>query len=135
MYKLKIMPRDLKTPLSKTTEPSFRTAFSSARKSGKKTFNWKSKNYTTQTAEEKSIKMTKSQLKSESNKSYESAKKSGFKSKSKNEISESYTQERQYRMGDKLKKKGLNPKTYSDRMKGDFTGAAYALERPNKKSK
>tara|TARA_R110000868_G_scaffold74114_3_gene214431 strand:- start:486 stop:872 length:387 start_codon:yes stop_codon:yes gene_type:complete len=51
------MPRDLKTPLSKTTEPSFRTAFSSAKKSGKKTFNWKSKNYTTQTAEEKGQKM------------------------------------------------------------------------------
>ena len=30
------MSRDLKTPLSKTTEPSFRTAFSSAKKSGKK---------------------------------------------------------------------------------------------------
>ena len=51
------MKKDLKTPLSKTTEPSFRTAFSSAKKSGKKTFNWKSKNYTTQTAEEKGQKM------------------------------------------------------------------------------
>ena len=118
----------------KTTGPSFRTAFSSAKKSGKKTFNWNGKKYTTQTAEERAIKMTESQLKSESNKSYESAKESGFKSKSKNEISESYTQERQYRMGDELKKKGLNPKIYSDRMKGDFTGAAYALGRPNKKS-
>jgi|TARA_B110000093_G_C12876191_1_gene369888 hypothetical protein len=37
----------------KTTEPSFRTAFSSAKKSGKKTFNWNGKKYTTQTAEEK----------------------------------------------------------------------------------
>ena len=57
------MPRDLKTPLSKTTEPSFRTAFSSAKKSGKKTFNWKSKNYTTQTAEEKAKKMSYKDLK------------------------------------------------------------------------
>tara|TARA_R110000751_G_scaffold22405_1_gene63180 strand:+ start:196 stop:555 length:360 start_codon:yes stop_codon:yes gene_type:complete len=53
------MSRDLKTPLSKTTEPSFRTAFSSAKKSGKKTFNWKSKNYTTQTAEEKATSLKK----------------------------------------------------------------------------
>ena len=41
----------------KTTEPSFRTAFSSAKKSGKKTFNWNGKKYTTQTAEEKGQKM------------------------------------------------------------------------------
>ena len=56
------MPRDLKTPLSKTTEPSFRTAFSSARKSGKKTFNWKSKNYTTKTAEDKAKNMSNKNL-------------------------------------------------------------------------
>jgi len=36
-----------------STVPSFRTAFSSARKSGKKIFNWNNKNYNTQTAEEK----------------------------------------------------------------------------------
>jgi hypothetical protein len=56
------MPRDLKTPLSKTTEPSFRTAFSSAKKSGKKTFNWKSKNYTTQTAENLAKNMSRKNL-------------------------------------------------------------------------
>lgn len=51
------MKRDLKNPLSPSTEPSFRTAFSTAKKSGKKTFNWKNKNYTTQTAEEKAQKL------------------------------------------------------------------------------
>ena len=45
--------RDLKNPLSPTPNPSFRTAFSSAKKSGKKTFNWKNSEYTTETAEEK----------------------------------------------------------------------------------
>jgi len=44
------MARDLKNPLSPSTVPSFRTAFSTAKKSGKKTFNWKNKNYTTTTA-------------------------------------------------------------------------------------
>jgi len=61
----------MKKPLSKTTEPSFRTAFSTAKKSGKKTFNWKSKNYTTKTAEEKASKLKKTnykKFKSEKNK-------------------------------------------------------------------
>tara|TARA_R110000796_G_scaffold173244_1_gene290181 strand:+ start:109 stop:423 length:315 start_codon:yes stop_codon:yes gene_type:complete len=65
------MKRDLKNPLSKTTEPSFRTAFSSAKKSGKKTFNWKSKNYTTQTAEEKAKKMSYKDLKKAESKAQE----------------------------------------------------------------
>ena len=45
------MARDLKNPLSPSTVPSFRTAFSTAKKSGKKIFNWKNKNYTTTTAD------------------------------------------------------------------------------------
>jgi len=56
------MARDLKNPLAKTTEPSFRTAFSTARKSGKKTFNWKSKNYTTKTAEDLAKNMSRKNL-------------------------------------------------------------------------
>ena len=64
------MPKDLKTPLSKTTEPSFRTAFSSAKKSGKKTFNWKSKNYTTQTAEDKAKNMSLKKLEKAEAKAY-----------------------------------------------------------------
>jgi hypothetical protein len=111
----------------------FRKAFSSAKKKGQKTFTYKGKRYTTQTAAEKAKKMTSSQLKSARNKSYEKAKSSGFKSKSRNEISESYTREEQYRMGDKLKKMGLDPTKYSDRMKGNFKGSAYAKKRPKKR--
>ena len=64
------MKRDLKNPLSKTPEPSFRTAFSSARKSGKKTFNWKNKNYTTQTAEDKAKNMSLKNLEKAEDKAY-----------------------------------------------------------------
>lgn len=96
------MARDLKNPLAKTTEPSFRTAFSTARKSGKKTFNWKSKNYTTKTAEEKASKLKKTNLKkfqSESSKAktnyynaigVESKPKGKNLQKSTKEISDSY---------------------------------------------
>ena len=56
------MARDLKNPLSPSTVPSFRTAFSAARKSGKKTFNWKNSNYTTQTAEDKAKNMSLKKL-------------------------------------------------------------------------
>ena len=64
------MARDLKNPLAKTTEPSFRTAFSTARKSGKKTFNWKSKNYTTKTAEDLAKNMSTKNLEKASAKAY-----------------------------------------------------------------
>ena len=56
------MARDLKNPLSPSTVPSFRTAFSTAKKSGKKTFNWKNNNYTTQTAEDKAKNMSDKNL-------------------------------------------------------------------------
>ena len=56
------MTRDLKNPLSPSTVPSFRTAFSTAKKSGKKTFNWKSKNYTTTTAKELAKNMSNKDL-------------------------------------------------------------------------
>jgi len=62
------MKRDLKNPLAPSTEPSFRTAFSTAKKSGKKTFNWKNKNYTTQTAQDKAKNMSyKDLIKAENN--------------------------------------------------------------------
>ena len=64
------MARDLKNPLAKTTEPSFRTAFSTARKSGKKTFNWKSKNYTTKTADDLAKNMSTKNLEKASAKAY-----------------------------------------------------------------
>ena len=56
------MKRDLKNPLAPTPEPSFRTAFSTAKKLGKKTFNWQSKNYTTTTAEELAKNMSNKNL-------------------------------------------------------------------------
>jgi hypothetical protein len=56
------MKRDLKTPLSKTTEPSFRTAFSENKKAGKKQFQWKNKNYSTQTASELAKNMSNKNL-------------------------------------------------------------------------
>ena len=118
----------------------FRKAFAEARKNGSKTFTYQGKRYTTQTAEEKAKTMSDAQLRSAANKAYTNAKLSGgygkngfFKSKSHNEISESYTREQQYRMGDKLEKMGLNPNKYSDRMKGNFKGSAYALKRPKNK--
>ena len=84
------MKRDLKTPLSKTTEPSFRTAFSSARKSGKKTFNWKSKNYTTQTAEDLAKKQGPVANIDSGNKAAREGGYPNWKSKSHKEIAESY---------------------------------------------
>lgn len=56
------MARDLKNPLAETPVPSFRTAFSTAKKSGKKTFNWQNKNYTTTTAKELAKNMTNKNL-------------------------------------------------------------------------
>jgi len=85
-----IMKRDLKTPLSKTTEPSFRTAFSRARKSGKKTFNWKSKNYTTQTAEELAKKQGWVANIDSGNKAAREGGYPNWRSKSHKEIAESY---------------------------------------------
>jgi len=64
------MARDLKNPLSPSTVPSFRTAFSTARKSGKKTFNWKNNNYTTQTAEDKAKNMSDKKLYKAETKAY-----------------------------------------------------------------
>lgn len=120
----------------------FRKAFAQAKKSGAKKFTYKGKEFTTQTAAEKARGMSDSELKKAAEKSYVEAKLSGgtgdkgfFKSKSHNEIAESYTREQQYRMGDKLKKQGLDPSKYSDRMKGNFTGSAYALPRPSNNSK
>ena len=122
----------------------FREAFAKARKSGAKTFTFNGKRYTTETAAEKAKKMTDKELNKAREDSYERAKLSGytaktakdkpfFQSKSHNEIAESYTREAQYRKGDKLMKMGLNPDKYSDRMKGNFKGSAYAERRPGTK--
>jgi hypothetical protein len=107
LYKLKIMPRDLKTPLSKTTEPSFRTAFSSAKKSGKKTFNWKSKNYTTQTAEDKAKKQGWVANIDSGNKAAREGGYPNWKSKSHKEIAESYSNQasKQLNEGERKQKK------------------------------
>tara|TARA_B110000977_G_C10679757_1_gene339058 strand:- start:58 stop:372 length:315 start_codon:yes stop_codon:yes gene_type:complete len=64
------MARDLKNPLSQSTVPSFRTAFSTAKKSGKKTFNWQNKNYTTQTAEDKAKNMSYKDLRKAEDNAY-----------------------------------------------------------------
>lgn len=110
----------------------FREAFASNKKAGKKEFEYNGKMYTTETAEEKAKKLSDSELKSVGLKSYKDVKTAGFKSKSRNEISNSYTNETVYRMGDKLEEMGLNPEKYSDRMKGNFKGAAYATKRPTR---
>tara|TARA_R110001606_G_scaffold231499_1_gene379174 strand:- start:516 stop:839 length:324 start_codon:yes stop_codon:yes gene_type:complete len=106
------MSRDLKTPLSKTTEPSFRTAFSSAKKSGKKTFNWKSKNYTTHTAEDLAKNMSNKNLFKAEGKAYKNTVAAGNRpnddvtprkdtdlQKSKEEQYRSYTKEIRKRTG------------------------------------
>tara|TARA_R100000995_G_scaffold75030_1_gene44233 strand:+ start:397 stop:969 length:573 start_codon:yes stop_codon:yes gene_type:complete len=128
---------------------TFRNAFSTARKSGKKTFMYNGKRYTTQTAEEKALKMTDKQLEKARNDAYFDAKwktkkvkgKYGgtdtkmFASKSHNEISESYTNEKTYRIGDKITKKGLDVTKYKDRMKANIKGAAFGTKRPNRLKK
>ena len=122
--------------MSKNTEPSFRAAFAKNKKAGKKQFQWNNKNYTTQTASERALNLTSSQLESAGNTSYEKAKGSSFKSKSKNEISESYTREQQFRIGDKIKAQGLNVNKYKDRMKSkNIKGSAFGLDRNNNKKK
>ena len=110
----------------------FRKAFASNKKAGKKDFEYNGKMYNTETAEEKAKKLSDSELESMDSKSYTDVKTAGFKSKSRNEVSQSYTNERQYRMGDKLEGMGLNPNKYSDRMKGDFKGSAFAVKRPTR---
>tara|TARA_R100000951_G_C2586358_1_gene163569 strand:- start:443 stop:784 length:342 start_codon:yes stop_codon:yes gene_type:complete len=64
------MKRDLKNPLSPTIVPSFRTAFSTAKKTGKKIFNWQNKNYTTTTAEELAKNMSNKNLSKAEAKAY-----------------------------------------------------------------
>jgi|TARA_B110000914_G_C15134316_1_gene296437 hypothetical protein len=106
------MARDLKNPLSPSTVPSFRTAFSSARKSGKKTFNWKNKNYTTATAEDKAKNMSLKKLEKVEAKAYKNTvaagnrpnddvtpRKSTDLQKSKEEQYQSYTKEIRKRTG------------------------------------
>jgi len=110
----------------------FRKAFASNKKAGKKNFEYNGKMYNTETAEEKAKKLSDSELESFNEKSYIDVKKAGFKSKSRNEISNSYLNERVYRYGDKLEEMGLNPNKYSDRMKGNFKAAAFAAKRPTR---
>ena len=75
--------------------------------------------------------MTNSELSKISEDSYAKAKMAGgFKNKSKNEITQSYFNERNYRKGDRLEKMRLDPNKYSERMKGNFRGSAYADKRP-----
>jgi|TARA_R110000737_G_scaffold168847_1_gene195035 hypothetical protein len=120
--------------MSKNTEPSFRAAFAKNKKAGKNQFQWNNKNYTTQTASERALNLTSSQLESARNTSYEKAK--GSKSKSKNEISESYTREYQFRIGDRIKAQGLDVNKYKDRMKSkNIKGSAFGLDRNNNKKK
>lgn len=106
------MKRDLKNPLAPTTEPSFRTAFSTAKKSGKKTFNWQSKNYTTTTAEELAKNMSNKNLYKAEKNAYKNTvavgnrpdddvtpRKSTDLQKSKEEQYQSYTKEIRKRTG------------------------------------
>jgi hypothetical protein len=106
------MKRDLKNPLSPSTVPSFRTAFSTARKSGKKIFNWKNKNYTTTTAEDKAENMSLKNLEKAEVKAYKNtvaagnrpnddvtARKSTDLQKSREEQYQSYTKEIRKRTG------------------------------------
>lgn len=129
---------------------SFRESFSSAKKAGKKTFTWKGKSYSTQTAEEKAVNMTDKQLEKAGEDSYDDAKvklktvktdsgsyeKRLFGSKSHNEIMDSYTNERTYRIGDEVTKQGLDVTKYKDRMKAKkIKGSAFGAKRPNRLKK
>ena len=136
-------------------EKSFRESFSSAKKAGKKTFTWKGKSYSTQTAEEKAVNITDKQLEKAGIDSYGDAKvkmrtvksefggtsQRGFSSKSHNEIMNSYTNEENYRRDDKVKKlakeQGVDISRYKnrDKVKGKPRGSAYAEKRPNRLKK
>ena len=139
-----------KKPVAKKTTPTFRSSFATAKKSGKKTFVWKGKKYTTQTAEEKAVNMTDKQLEKADNDAYDDAKvklktvksqfggyeKKMFGSKSHNEISDSYTNEKTYRIGDKVTKQGLDVTKYKDRMKAKkIKGSAFGAKRPKRLTK
>ena len=106
------MKRDLKNPLAPTTEPSFRTAFSENKKKGKKTFMWKSKNYTTHTAEDLAKNMSNKNLFKAEEKAYKNTvdagnrpdddvtpRKSTDLQKSREEQYQSYTKEIRKRTG------------------------------------
>lgn len=144
-----------KKPVAKKTTSTFRSSFASAKKSGKKTFVWKGKKYTTQTAEEKALNMTDKKLKQEGSDAYGDAKvkmrtvksefggtsQRGFSSKSHNEIMNSYTNEENYRRDDKVKKlakeQGVDISKYKnrDKVKGKPRGSAFAEKRPNRLKK
>tara|TARA_R110000744_G_C19062020_1_gene529061 strand:+ start:287 stop:580 length:294 start_codon:yes stop_codon:yes gene_type:complete len=90
------MKRDLGSPLAPTPKPSFRTAFSSAKKSGKKTFNWKNSEYTTETAEERAKNMSTKNVFDAQEKAYRKSVAAGKNTdlkKSKEEQYKSYTKE------------------------------------------
>ena len=117
----------------------FRAAFAKAKKEGKKTFMWNGKSYTTQTAEEKALKMSDKELANAREEAYQNAKVHtpelddpstlSDKARSSFEIANSYTLEEQYRLGDKKKK--LRNEGKSTR----FYGSAYARPRPSRLKK
>ena len=115
----------------------FRSAFAKAKKEGKKTFMWNGKSYTTQTAEEKALKMSDKELADAREQSFRSGKAAGMteevlntdKAKSTSEIFNSYLNEYLYRLGDKKKKMRSEGKI------PDFEAASYARPRPSRLKK
>lgn len=111
----------------------FRAAFAKAKKEGKKTFMWNGKSYTTQTAEEKALKMSDKELAEAQEKAHAPAKAwagtNTDKGKSAREIHESYVNEELYRLGDKKKK--LRDEGKSTRFYGSF----FAEDRPSRLKK
>ena len=110
---------------------NFRKSFSTAKKSGAKSFSHKGKKYSTQTAEEKARKLSKAGLKKKVNSSYEKVKSNP--SKSNVEIANSYVNEKTHRIGDKVQKQGLDVTKYSEWMKTKgVKGSAYGTKRPKR---
>jgi len=111
----------------------FRAAFAKAKEEKKKTFMWNGKTYTTQTAEEKALKMSDKELAEAQEKAHVPAKmwagSNTDKSKSASEIHESYINEELYRLGDKKKK--LRDEGKSTRFDGSF----FAVDRPSRLKK
>ena len=76
--------------MKKKTDDDFRKSFASAKKSGSSKFDYKGKTYSTQTAEEKASKQTIRQNLTDASRSAAEAGKRQNKSKSHNEIANSY---------------------------------------------
>ena len=122
-----------KKVVKKTATPSFRSSFASAKKSGKKTFTWSGKRYTTQTANNAAKKMGtielhRAQIKNSDKRAKAVRAGKTDKSKSLTEIDASYRKEINKRPA--VYQSKVSPTKKQKKLK-----AAYELKMKNKNKK